>query len=109
MCVYVYIFIFVIPPPCPISAAGWMASPMVFVFCTPDVKIPSRTNNTVLSRSPETNELPLPSHTETPQFPDFETRWLKTEAKVVNINYVPLHTLFTISSFSNVSLGFVVG
>ncbi|XP_074906838.1 spindle and kinetochore-associated protein 3 isoform X1 [Buteo buteo] len=65
------------------NAAGWMASPMVFVFCTPDVKIPSRTNNTVLSRSPETNELPLPSHTETPQFPDFETRWLKTEAKQV--------------------------
>ncbi|KFQ59748.1 Spindle and kinetochore-associated protein 3, partial [Pelecanus crispus] len=39
------------------NAADWMASPMVFVFCTPDVKTPSRTNRTVLSRSPETNEL----------------------------------------------------
>ncbi|XP_035756314.1 spindle and kinetochore-associated protein 3 isoform X3 [Egretta garzetta] len=64
------------------NAADWMASPMVLVFCTPDVKIPSRTNRTVLSRSLETNELPLPSHAQTPQFPDFETRWLKTEAKI---------------------------
>ncbi|XP_075283942.1 spindle and kinetochore-associated protein 3 [Opisthocomus hoazin] len=63
--------------------ADWMVSPMILVFCTPDVKIPSGTNNTVLSRSPETNELPLASHTETPQFPNFETRWLKTEAKMV--------------------------
>ncbi|NWW52534.1 SKA3 protein, partial [Pedionomus torquatus] len=61
--------------------ADWMASPMVLVFCTPDVKT-SRTNSTV-SRSPETNELPLPTHLQTPQFPDFETGWLKTEAKVV--------------------------
>ncbi|NXV48701.1 SKA3 protein, partial [Uria aalge] len=81
----------------------WMASPMILVFCTPDMKTPSRTNRT-LSRSPETNELPRP--TQTPQFPDFETRWLKTEAKVVNSNYVLFHTLFTTSSFSNVSLGF---
>ncbi|KAM6383929.1 spindle and kinetochore-associated protein 3 isoform 2-T2 [Alca torda] len=58
----------------------WMASPMILVFCTPDMKTPSRTNRT-LSRSPETNELPRP--TQTPQFPDFETRWLKTEAKQV--------------------------
>ncbi|XP_059680495.1 spindle and kinetochore-associated protein 3 [Gavia stellata] len=65
------------------NAADWMASPMILVFCTPDVKNPSRTNSTVLSRSPETHELPLPSHTGTPQFPDFETRWLKTEAKQV--------------------------
>ncbi|NXU30936.1 SKA3 protein, partial [Thalassarche chlororhynchos] len=86
--------------------ADWMASPMILVFCTPDVKIPSRTNSTVLSRSPKTNELPPPSHTGTPRFPDFETRWLKPEAKVVNSNYVHFHTLFTISSFSNVSLGF---
>ncbi|NXV87033.1 SKA3 protein, partial [Calonectris borealis] len=84
----------------------WMASPMVLVFCTPDVKIHSRTNSTVLSRSPKTNELPLPSHAGTPRFPDFETRWLKPEVKVVNSNYVHFHTLFTISSFSNVSLGF---
>ncbi|XP_010293651.1 PREDICTED: spindle and kinetochore-associated protein 3 [Phaethon lepturus] len=59
-----------------------MASPMILVFCTPDVKMPSRTNRTVLPRSPETNELPPPSHTATPLFPDFETRWLKMEAKV---------------------------
>lgn len=82
-----------------------MASPMVLVFCTPDVKIHSRTNSTVLSRSPDTNELPLPNHAETPRVPDFETRWLKPEAKVVNSNYTRFHTLFTISSFSNVSLG----
>ncbi|KAF2973723.1 hypothetical protein EK904_004565, partial [Melospiza melodia maxima] len=64
------------------AAADWMASPMVFVFCTPDVKDSSKTNNTVLSRSPETKELPLPSHAATPQCPDFQTRWLKAEAKV---------------------------
>ncbi|NXH75671.1 SKA3 protein, partial [Hydrobates tethys] len=86
--------------------ADWMASPMILVFCTPDVKIASGTNSTVLSRSPKTNELPLPSHTGTPRFPDFETRWLKPEAKVVNSDYVHFHSLFTISSFSNVSLSF---
>uniref|UniRef100_A0A803VJM0 Spindle and kinetochore associated complex subunit 3 n=1 Tax=Ficedula albicollis TaxID=59894 RepID=A0A803VJM0_FICAL len=63
------------------AAADWMASPMVFVFCTPDVKSSSKTNNTMLSRSPETKELPLPSNTATPQCPDFQTRWLKAEAK----------------------------
>ncbi|XP_030815844.1 spindle and kinetochore-associated protein 3 isoform X3 [Camarhynchus parvulus] len=63
------------------AAADWMASPMVFVFCTPDVKDSSKTNNTVLSWSPETKELPLPSHVATPQCPDFQTRWLKAEAK----------------------------
>ncbi|KAL9865852.1 spindle and kinetochore-associated protein 3 isoform 2-T2 [Geothlypis trichas] len=63
------------------NAADWMASPMVFVFCTPDVKDSSKTNNTVLSKSPETKELPLPSHAATPQCPDFQTRWLKAEAK----------------------------
>ncbi|XP_075598314.1 spindle and kinetochore-associated protein 3 isoform X2 [Balearica regulorum gibbericeps] len=65
------------------NTADWMVSPMILVFCTPDVKTPSRANNTVLSRSPETNELPLPSHTETPQFPNFEARWLKAEPKQV--------------------------
>ncbi|NXM00806.1 SKA3 protein, partial [Tyrannus savana] len=63
--------------------ADWMASPMVVVFCTPDVKVSSKTNSTVSPRSPETKELPLPSHTATPQCPDFHTSWLKTEAKVV--------------------------
>ncbi|KFW74173.1 Spindle and kinetochore-associated protein 3, partial [Manacus vitellinus] len=42
------------------NAADWMASPMVVVFCTPDVKVSSKTNRTVLPRSPETKELPLP-------------------------------------------------
>ncbi|XP_053859530.1 spindle and kinetochore-associated protein 3 isoform X2 [Vidua macroura] len=65
------------------AAADWMASPMVFVLCTPDVKDSSKKNNTVLSRSPETKELPLPSHAATPQCPDFQTRWLKAEAKQV--------------------------
>ncbi|NXQ39559.1 SKA3 protein, partial [Catharus fuscescens] len=73
--------------------AHWTASPMVFVFCTPDVKASSRTTNAVLSRSPETKELPLPSTAATPQCPDFQTRWLKAEAKVVNSNYVHFHTL----------------
>ncbi|XP_059694707.1 spindle and kinetochore-associated protein 3 isoform X4 [Haemorhous mexicanus] len=67
------------------AAADWMASPMVFVFCTPDVKDSSKTNNTGLSRSPETKELPLPSHAATPQCPDFQTRWLKAEAKVQQV------------------------
>nr|XP_021395651.1 spindle and kinetochore-associated protein 3 isoform X5 [Lonchura striata domestica] len=63
------------------AAADWMDSPMVFVFCTPDVKDSSKTNNTGLSRSSETKELPLPSHAATPQCPDFQTRWLTAEAK----------------------------
>lgn len=71
-----------------------MDSPMVFVFCTPDVKDSSKNNNTGLSRSPETKELPLPSHAATPQCPDFQTRWLTAEAKVANSNYCTFsHTL----------------
>ncbi|NWS15560.1 SKA3 protein, partial [Pachyramphus minor] len=73
--------------------ADWMASPMVVVFCTPDVKVSSKTDSAVLPRSPETKELPLPSHTATPQCPDFQTGWLKKEAKVVNSIYVHCHTL----------------
>lgn len=92
VCVCTYIFLILFRSPL-IAAADWMASPMVFVFCTPDVKDSSKTNNTVLSRSPETKELPLPSHAATPQCPDFQTRWLKAEAKVVNSNYVHFHTL----------------
>ncbi|XP_042648013.1 spindle and kinetochore-associated protein 3 isoform X1 [Tyto alba] len=65
------------------NAADWMASPMMLVYRTTDANSTSKTNSTVLSRSPETNERPLPSHAETPKFPDFETRWLKTEAKQV--------------------------
>lgn len=91
VCTYVFLILFCSPLK---AAADWMASPMVFVFCTPDVKDSSKTNNTVLSRSPETKELPLPSHAATPQCPDFQTRWLKAEAKVVNGNYVHFHTLY---------------
>ncbi|NWS24960.1 SKA3 protein, partial [Polioptila caerulea] len=79
--------------------ADWMASPMVFVFCTPDGKVFSKTNNRVLSGSPETKELPLPSHTATPQCPDFQTRWLKAEAKVA-VMYIFTH--FAISRFLSV-------
>ncbi|KFP07415.1 Spindle and kinetochore-associated protein 3 [Calypte anna] len=50
------------PKMTPANAADWMASPMVLVFCTPEVKICSRANSQVLSRSPEPNELPLPSN-----------------------------------------------
>ncbi|XP_009997743.1 PREDICTED: spindle and kinetochore-associated protein 3 [Chaetura pelagica] len=64
------------------NAPDWMTSPMVLVFCTPEVTISTRKNSKAQSRSPEPNELPFPSHTRTPQVPDFETRWLKTEAKV---------------------------
>lgn len=89
---FTYIFFILFRSPL-IATADWMASPMVFVLCTPDVKNSSKTNNTVLSRSPETKELPLPSHAATPQCPDFQTTWLKAEAKVVNRNYVHFHTL----------------
>lgn len=89
-CTYIFLILFCSPL---ITAADWMASPMVFVFCTPDVTVSSKTSNTVLARSPETKELPLPSHTATPQCPDFQTRWLKAEAKVVNSNYVHFHRL----------------
>lgn len=82
-----------------------MASPMVPVFCTPGLKIPSRTDSTVLSKSQEINKLLLPNHAGTPPLPDFETRWLKVEAMVVNSNYI-LRYAFTINCFSNVNLGF---
>ncbi|XP_040399937.1 spindle and kinetochore-associated protein 3 isoform X1 [Cygnus olor] len=61
------------------NAADCMASPMVPVFCTPGLKIPSRTDSTVLSKSQEINKLLLPNHTGTPPLPDFETRWLKVK------------------------------
>lgn len=82
-----------------------MASPMVPVFCTPGLKIPSRTDSTVLPKSQEINKLLLPKHTETPPLPDFETRWLKVETMVVNNNYILWYTC-TISHFSNVNLWF---
>ncbi|XP_062433299.1 spindle and kinetochore-associated protein 3 [Rhea pennata] len=77
--------IMVTPGPKPKETDGnadCMASPLIPVFCTPGVKIPSRTDGTILSESPETNEVLLPTHTGTPQLPDFETRWLKIETKV---------------------------
>lgn len=92
VCVCTYIFLILFCSPL-IAAADWMASPMVFLLCTPDVTVSSKTNNTVLSKSPETKELPLPSHTATPQCPDFQTRCLKAEAKVVNSNYLHFNTL----------------
>lgn len=93
MCVCTYIFLILFHSPL-IAAADWMASPMVFVFCTPDVKASSKRNNTQLSRSPEPKELPPSSRTATPQYPDFQTGWLKAEAKVVNSSYVHFDTLY---------------
>ncbi|XP_035182297.1 spindle and kinetochore-associated protein 3 isoform X2 [Oxyura jamaicensis] len=61
------------------NAADCMASPMVPVFCTPGLKIPSRTDSTMLSKSQEINKLLLPNHAGTPPLPDFETRWLKVK------------------------------
>ncbi|NWZ63102.1 SKA3 protein, partial [Acrocephalus arundinaceus] len=92
VCVCTYIFLIIFCSPL-IAADDWMASPMVFVVCTPKMAVSSKTNNTALSRSPETKELPLPSHIATPQCPDFQTRWLKEEAKVVNSNYVHFRML----------------
>ncbi|XP_021235234.1 spindle and kinetochore-associated protein 3 isoform X2 [Numida meleagris] len=77
--------------------ADCMASPMVPVFCTPGVKIPSRADNPVLAKSPERDKVPLPCHAATPPPPDFEARWLKREATVkqeekpvlVTENYAP--------------------
>ncbi|NXS06704.1 SKA3 protein, partial [Neodrepanis coruscans] len=104
VCVAMFVFLFIFHSPL-ISAADWMASPMVLVFCTPDVKVASKTSSTVLSRSPETKELPLPSHTATPQCPDFQTRWLKTEVKVENSNLCTFLLTFAINTSLNVSLG----
>uniref|UniRef100_G1NQF1 Uncharacterized protein n=1 Tax=Meleagris gallopavo TaxID=9103 RepID=G1NQF1_MELGA len=61
------------------NAADCMASPMIPVFCTPGVKIPSRADSTALANSPEKDKLPLPSHAATPPPPDFEARWMKRE------------------------------
>ncbi|KAM8821082.1 spindle and kinetochore-associated protein 3 [Eudromia elegans] len=64
------------------NAPDYMASPAIPVFCTPGVKIPSRSDGVVLPKTPEKNEISLPSHTGTPVLPDFETRWLNIEIKV---------------------------
>ncbi|XP_072182640.1 spindle and kinetochore-associated protein 3 isoform X2 [Excalfactoria chinensis] len=60
-----------------VPADDYMASPIMPVFCTPGVKIPSRADSTVSARSPERDKLPLPSHAATPPPPDLEARWLK--------------------------------
>ncbi|NWX95764.1 SKA3 protein, partial [Nothoprocta ornata] len=62
--------------------ADYMASPVIPVFCTPGVKIPSVSDGVGLPKTPETNEISLPSRTGTPVLPDFETGWLKIETKV---------------------------
>ncbi|NXA37527.1 SKA3 protein, partial [Eudromia elegans] len=64
------------------NAPDYMASPAIPVFCTPGVKIPSRSDGVVLPKTPEKSEISLPSHTGTPVLPDFETRWLNIEIKV---------------------------
>ncbi|NWR92588.1 SKA3 protein, partial [Furnarius figulus] len=68
--------------------ADWMASPMEFMFCTPNVKVSSKKNSKVLSRSPGTKKLPLPSRTVTPQHPDFRTRSPETKEELP----LPSHT-----------------
>lgn len=75
-----------------IPAADCMASPMIPVFCTPGVKIPSRADSAVLAESPEGDKLPLPSQAATPPPPDFEARWLKGEFTVLHSSYMHFHT-----------------
>ncbi|XP_067418959.1 spindle and kinetochore-associated protein 3 [Emydura macquarii macquarii] len=58
-----------------------MASPLIPVFCTPGLKIPSRKDNTILPKFPKMKESNTSNHTATPTLPDFETGWLKTETK----------------------------
>ncbi|OXB57391.1 hypothetical protein ASZ78_011026 [Callipepla squamata] len=65
-----------------VSAADCMASPVVPVFCTPGVKVPSRADAAALPEPPEREQLPLPTHAATPPPPDFEARWLKRDVTV---------------------------
>ncbi|XP_071410107.1 spindle and kinetochore-associated protein 3 isoform X2 [Pithys albifrons albifrons] len=67
--------------------ADWMASPMGFMFCTPNKKVSSQKNSKGLLRS-EAKKLSLPSHTVTPQHPNFQTR--SSEAKKLSL---PSHTV----------------
>ncbi|XP_071410130.1 spindle and kinetochore-associated protein 3 isoform X4 [Pithys albifrons albifrons] len=69
------------------NAADWMASPMGFMFCTPNKKVSSQKNSKGLLRS-EAKKLSLPSHTVTPQHPNFQTR--SSEAKKLSL---PSHTV----------------
>ncbi|NXU89606.1 SKA3 protein, partial [Xiphorhynchus elegans] len=69
--------------------ADWMASPMEFMFCTPNVKVSSKKNSKVLSRSPGTKKLPLPGRIRTPQHPDFRTRSPETKEELP----LPSHTV----------------
>ncbi|XP_065586160.1 spindle and kinetochore-associated protein 3 [Cyrtonyx montezumae] len=74
------------------NAADCMASPMIPVFCTPGVKIPSRADTVALPRSPERDNLPLPRHAATPPPPDFEARWLKRDVMVKQEEKITLVT-----------------
>uniref|UniRef100_A0A8C8S4F6 Spindle and kinetochore associated complex subunit 3 n=1 Tax=Pelusios castaneus TaxID=367368 RepID=A0A8C8S4F6_9SAUR len=57
------------------------ASPLIPVFCTPGLKIPSRKDSAILLKSPKMKESNISNQTATPTLPDFETGWLKTETK----------------------------
>lgn len=87
-----------------VPAADYMASPVMPMFCTPGVKIPSRADSAVSARSPERDKLPLPSHAATPPPPDFEARWLKGGVLVLYSSYMYFHTHTAVSSSSNVTL-----
>ncbi|XP_074841502.1 spindle and kinetochore-associated protein 3 [Carettochelys insculpta] len=62
------------------NAIDCIASPLIPVFCTPGLKIPSRRDNNILPKSLEKQESNTSSHTATPTLPDFETGCLKTDA-----------------------------
>nr|XP_006138927.1 spindle and kinetochore-associated protein 3 isoform X2 [Pelodiscus sinensis] len=68
------------------NAVDCMASPLIPVFCTPGLKIPSRKD--VLPKSPKTKESNTSSRTVTPTLPDFETGWLKPEINPLKGNKV---------------------
>uniref|UniRef100_A0A674JCT6 Uncharacterized protein n=1 Tax=Terrapene triunguis TaxID=2587831 RepID=A0A674JCT6_9SAUR len=56
-----------------ILAVDCLASPLIPVFCTPGLKIPSRKDNTILPKSPKMKESNISNQTATPTLPDFET------------------------------------
>ncbi|XP_044873594.1 spindle and kinetochore-associated protein 3 isoform X3 [Mauremys mutica] len=66
------------------NAVDCLASPLIPVFCTPGLKIPSRKDNTILPKSPKMKESNISNQTATPTLPDFETGWLKTESKILS-------------------------
>ncbi|CAM5076088.1 unnamed protein product [Eretmochelys imbricata] len=68
------------------NAVDCMASPLIPVFCTPGLKIPSRKDNTISPKSLKKKESNISNQTATPTLPDFETGWLKTETKPLKGN-----------------------